>query len=210
MKIQPSRPQSCTTNPPVIQIPRAFTDAEGLEFQRCENVLDRGLDTVFQVGQALLTIRDRHLYRRTHDTFEAYCRERWGIGRTYAWRVIGAAERMRLLPEGDFPRPANEFQVRPFLKLKPEAFAPGWAEVLRLASDGKPTPKLIRAVARGLTGDVANRCVSSSKRRRARNCSRPQLGRIVSLVLETKRRVQSGHTESVLSILDEIQEMLLK
>ena len=210
MKTSQSRPEPCTTAPITIPFSFSFTEDEKLEIQRCEFVLQHGLDTYFEVGHALLSIRDRRLYRLTHSTFEAYCRERWGICRSYAWRVIGSAERLKLLPEGDFTRPANESQVRPFLKLKPEAFAAGWAEVLRQASDHKPTPKLIRAVARGLSGDAANRFVPCSKRGSPRAHSKPQVGRILSLLLETQRRVKKGETESAIRLLEEIQEMVVK
>ena len=31
------------------------------------------------VGSALRDIRDEGLYTETHDTFEDYCRDRWGL-----------------------------------------------------------------------------------------------------------------------------------
>jgi hypothetical protein len=37
-----------------------------------ENVIERGLSTFVEVGNALLEIRDSKLYRETHPTFEAY------------------------------------------------------------------------------------------------------------------------------------------
>jgi hypothetical protein len=47
------------------------------------NVLDaiaqQGLGPYVQVGKALAEIRDRRLYRDSHDSFEAYVRERWGV-----------------------------------------------------------------------------------------------------------------------------------
>src|ERR1700728_1675142 len=94
-----------------------LTEVESEQMQECEIILREGLTTFFQVGWALLTIRENKLYRSAYPTFEGYCRERWGIGRSYAWRVIGAAERLRLLPtDAGIPRPTNEFQIRPFLK----------------------------------------------------------------------------------------------
>jgi len=52
----------------------------------------RGLATFVEVGQALMKIRDARLYRETHETFESYCRERWGWSRRHANRTIQAAE----------------------------------------------------------------------------------------------------------------------
>jgi len=58
----------------------------------CERVIAKGKRAFILVGQALLEIRDRRLYRQTHPTFEAYCRERWGWGRESAYKHIAAAK----------------------------------------------------------------------------------------------------------------------
>src|SRR5436189_5170738 len=60
------------------------------QLEQCERVLSYGLKHFFDVGNALLIIRDQRLYRGTHGTFEAYCHERWVLGRSYAWRLIAA------------------------------------------------------------------------------------------------------------------------
>jgi len=104
---------------------------EAAELHECEAVIERGLATFLEVGNALLRIRDNRLYRLTHRSFQQYCLDRWSIGRIYAWRLIGAAERINLLPDSvDIPRPSNEFQVRPFLKLAPEQFPTAWKRAL--------------------------------------------------------------------------------
>jgi len=93
----------------------SLTASESAEFQECEAILDRGLATFFDVGNPLLMIREKRLYRATHKTFEQYCRDRWNVGRSYACRVMGAAERVNLLPSNEStPRPSNEFQMRLF------------------------------------------------------------------------------------------------
>lgn len=45
-----------------------------------------------EVGKALAEIQVRGLYKRTHATFEAYCRDRWGFSRPSAYEYIHAAE----------------------------------------------------------------------------------------------------------------------
>ena len=54
------------------------------ELERCEVVIKQGLDTFVEVGQALLTIRDKRLYRASFRTFEEYCGERWGMSKPYS------------------------------------------------------------------------------------------------------------------------------
>ncbi len=65
---------------------------ENARLTTLEGVIERGLATFVEVGQALLEIRETRLYRETHGTFEDYCRERWGWSRDYANKQIRAAE----------------------------------------------------------------------------------------------------------------------
>jgi hypothetical protein len=84
------------------------TDAERLV--ELESVVERGLQTFIEVGNALREIRDGHLYQATHGTFESYCRERWHVSRAHAYRLMAAAGQASLSPTGDIP--ANEHQAR--------------------------------------------------------------------------------------------------
>ncbi len=129
---------------------------EQVLFRECETILRTGLKTFLEVGSALLTIRENRLYRGTHETFESYCNEYWGISRTYAWRVIGAAERVKLLPE-NYPKPNSEFQMRPFLKIKTEDFPKVWKQALRKAKNGKVTPRLAEILVQGSPEAVQKR-----------------------------------------------------
>jgi len=89
----------------------ATTEAEATRFAELESVIAGGLQTFVEVGAALLEIRDIRLYRASHRTFEAYCRERWGMSRTHANRTIRAAEVAGVLaPIG--VTPTNEAQAR--------------------------------------------------------------------------------------------------
>lgn len=56
-----------------------------------EAVIERGKKAFVEVGKALAEIQVRGLYKRTHATFEAYCRERWGFSRHVAYERIEAA-----------------------------------------------------------------------------------------------------------------------
>lgn len=67
-----------------------------------------------------LRIRDERLYRATHDTFEAYCRERWSMSRFRAQQLISAAGVVENLFTTVNIKPTNEAQVRPLTTLSPE------------------------------------------------------------------------------------------
>jgi hypothetical protein len=77
-------------------------EAEKARLLELEAIVNRGLQTFYEVGQALIEIRDRKLYRQTHKTFEAYCKEKWKISKPAAYRLLKAAEVMKnLSPIGD-------------------------------------------------------------------------------------------------------------
>jgi hypothetical protein len=69
-----------------------LTKAESLSLKAHEGVIERGLNTFIEVGNALFAIREERLYRESHKTFEAYCQERWGKTRDWAYRLIRSAE----------------------------------------------------------------------------------------------------------------------
>lgn len=114
--------------------------------EQCEEVIERGLGTFVEVGLALMEIRDKRLYRETHDTFEAYCRQRWQFSDSRARQLIGAAETVTTVTVGGLPAPSSERQARALTPLKdePEKMAQAWEEAVK-ESNGKPTAASIAA-----------------------------------------------------------------
>ena len=62
--------------------------AQESRLKSLEQVIETGLAALTSVGDALADIRDGRMYRATHSTFEAYCKDRWQIGRSQAYRMI--------------------------------------------------------------------------------------------------------------------------
>ena len=84
-----------------------------------EIIIGRGLQSFFEVGQALATIRDNNLYKAEYKTFENYCRLRWQLTPQHAGRQIKAAEIVKIIePIGSIP--IAESQVRPLFDLNPD------------------------------------------------------------------------------------------
>lgn len=108
-----------------------------------EAVVERGLASFVEVGQALMEIRDARLYRQSHGTFEDYCRARWALARNRAYQLIEAADVSKIL---DIP-PTVESQARELAPLKgePESMAAAWSEAVE-QSNGKPTAEVVREV----------------------------------------------------------------
>ena len=55
-----------------------LVESERSELLQHEQVIEKGLKTFVDVGNALLAIRDKRLYRQGFGTFEDYCKDRWG------------------------------------------------------------------------------------------------------------------------------------
>lgn len=117
-----------------------------------EGVIQGGLQTFVDVGQALLEIRTQRLYRYSNGgefaTFEDYCRDRWQMGRAYANRIIEATEvHAALAPIGATPRTESQArELAPVLRERgPEVLRETWAAVVE-QTNGHPTAAAVREV----------------------------------------------------------------
>jgi len=90
----------------------------------------------YEIGQALLEIRDSRLYKQALFTsFEAYARSRWDIGRSQVYRLIDAYKVINnLSPIGD-RLPGNEAQTRPLVPLSPPEQRKIWKEFLNTKAE---------------------------------------------------------------------------
>lgn len=123
-----------------------MTKSETEHFTKLEQLIEKGLQTFVDVGNALLEIRDSRLYRDRHDTFENYCHERWQMSKTHANRLIEAAEVCEnLTPAGVIPE--SERVARPLAKLEPEQQREVWETAVKDSPNGKPTAKDVQAAA---------------------------------------------------------------
>lgn len=129
------------------QVEFDLTMPEQEQLVRLEETIERGLQSFVEVGTALLVIRESKLYRQTHATFEAYCRERWAMGKSRVYQMIDAADVVGNLQKStivDFP--ATETQARPLAKLEPEQQREAWAKAVETAPDGKVTAAHVQQV----------------------------------------------------------------
>jgi hypothetical protein len=108
---------------------------ESHELERCEVVIKQGLNTFIEVGQALMTIKEKRLYRISFKTFEDYCIERWAISKPRAYQLIEAANVMIGLSTIVDVLPKSESQVRPLTSLEPEIQKEVWKEVVKQSEE---------------------------------------------------------------------------
>lgn len=93
--------------------------SEVVMFHDREKRIGAGLKIYYDVGNALLDIRDHRLYREHYASFEEYCQQRWQMSKTHANRLISASVVVEnLTPIGVIP--ANEAQARELAKHEPD------------------------------------------------------------------------------------------
>jgi len=96
-----------------------------------ETLIAGNQECFYKIGQALKEIRDNRLYKQAlFDSFDIYTRERWDMGKAYAYRLIRSYEVIyNLSPIGD-KLPANESQVRPLTQLDSIEQRRIWREII--------------------------------------------------------------------------------
>ena len=67
-----------------------LTAPEEHRLESLEQVIRGRMKVFIAVGEALIEIRDKRLYREISDTFEGYCQVRWGFTRRRADQLIAA------------------------------------------------------------------------------------------------------------------------
>ena len=101
-----------------------------------ENIIANNQYRFFDIGKALKEIRDTRLYKLTlFETFEAYAKKRWDMGRSQVYRLIDAYNVVNnLSPNGDI-LPGNEAQARILAPLDPFEQRKTWKGFLNTGMD---------------------------------------------------------------------------
>ena len=126
----------------------ALTTTEHQKYLECNAVIEHGLQTFFDVGTALMVVRNDRLYREEYGTFEDYCQQKWGWTRQRANQLIASADVVANLAEMTtiVVKPTTESQARALTKLEPEKQRAVWKDVVETAPKGKVTAKHVQAV----------------------------------------------------------------
>jgi hypothetical protein len=137
----------------------------GRSLAELESVIEHGIDTVREVGQALSEIRYRwRIFKREtgYSDFDAYCRERWGFSRRRADQMIEAAEVVEVddnsgknLPvlSSNNIAPKNDAQLRELARVDPARRTEVWEAAVETFGE-KVTAENVRQVAETLPANV--------------------------------------------------------
>lgn len=118
--------------------PPSTEDTALADLNRLSEIVDAGLKTSLRVGRALEEIRDRQLYRATHETFDAFVLARWQLSSRRAYQLIAAADVERNLHPGSHV--LTEKAARHLSPLPPEDQAAAWTEATEGLEEGATVP----------------------------------------------------------------------
>ncbi len=130
---------------------------EQARLTRLENLIARNQCRFHEIGKALKEIRDSRLYKlNLFDSFEAYTRARWDMGKSQAYRLIEAYQVVNnLSPIGDI-LPSNESQVRPLAPFDPMEQRKIWKAFLKSAME-ITAPNIKQFIASANTAKTGNK-----------------------------------------------------
>lgn len=119
-----------------------LTASECTALAEHEAVIERGIQTFYEVGMALASIRNQKLYRAEHSTFEEYAEKRWQMSRPRAYELMAAAEVVSGMPDTVQPV-ANARQASELARVPEPERADVWRETVE-RTEGKPTAAAVR------------------------------------------------------------------
>lgn len=123
-------------------IPLSTLEAKRLK--ACEETIEKGLNTFYEVGSALAEVRDSRLYRIKYATFEDYCQERWGMTRQRVYQLIAAAAVVENV-NNCLHLPSNEAQARELTQLDEAAQQAVWQIAVNTATKNADDKPLVTA-----------------------------------------------------------------
>lgn len=150
-----------------------------------ETLIGRNQECFYKIGQALKEIRDNRLYKHAlFDTFEAYTRERWDMGKAHAYRLIRSYDVIyNLSPIGD-KLPANESQVRPLTQLDSMEQRRIWKQIINSGME---------LTARNINKFIKSRKTAPANEPNLTNRITDEYMAVVQAMLEQVRVAQHDH-----------------
>lgn len=125
------------------------------DLARLEGVIQKNIGAFYEVGKALMEIRDKELYKLKnggdYQTFESYCKGVWDMGRAYAYRLMDSANVVDTVSPNGQQIPKNERQARALLSLPSEQQTPAWQQAVSTAPDGKVTAAHVTKIVKQMT-----------------------------------------------------------
>jgi len=126
-----------------------LSTAEKQRKEELVRVVKDGLKKFIEVGMALAEIRDKKLYRNTHETFERFVNDTFSMGIRYAQMLMKGTKTVENLQTRTIVRlPEREAQLRPLSELDdtPDIQAKLWEKAVEKAGGESPSAATVRDV----------------------------------------------------------------
>ena len=117
------------------------------EMDRLEEIIRKNISGFYEVGRALLEIRDKKLYRDVYNfnTLEEYCKNKWEFSPRNAYYLINAYEVVEnVKSSSQIPTRINH--TYSLSRLTPEQQRIVWDETVNTAPEGKITASLVSKI----------------------------------------------------------------
>lgn len=123
-----------------------------------ESIVDAGLESIGNVGQALFAIKERELFKPQYATFGEYTEARWKMSADYAERLIRAGIVVLKIRAAGMAEPTHTSHARALGTVPDEALTKVWQESLD-AVGGNPE---------AITAEVISEKAAKHRKRKAR------------------------------------------
>lgn len=125
------------------------------DLERLEGIISKNIQSFYEVGRALMEIRDRELYKVKNGgafiTFETYCKGVWDFNSSRARQLMMATETLENIKSVTIVTPITESQARPLAKLQPDQQREAWAKAVETAPEGKVTAAHVYRIVKEMT-----------------------------------------------------------
>ena len=144
------------------EVVEELTEEELVDRHRLELKVERAFR---EAGLALAQLRNRRLYRSTHRSWDAYCKDRFGYGRDSADLRILAATAVEEIEQVPTNRrqilPATLEQVRHLTKLTPNEQREVWQQAVEQAG-GIPSGRIVKSIVERLKEKYDTKATASN------------------------------------------------
>jgi hypothetical protein len=141
----------------ILQVTATLTPQEASRLRELEDVIAQGFDSFLKTGLAFAEVRFYKLYRATHDTFESYCKSKWGLSLSRTNQIINSVKVIGNITDA-FPEDAallaetNEHTLRPLSRLEPELQTAAWEWIRHV--EKRPSGTTVQEVVGAIRGAI--------------------------------------------------------
>jgi len=140
------------------------------KLEEMEATIRQGMETFILVGEQLLTIQRKKLYRlKGYKSFDGYCEKELGLSRSYCYQRIAHINMCEALDVS--PEEVPEKTLRPLARFKDNRVRRQlWEKAIKTCGGKRPTYKIVRDIVQEHSEKQKSRDVESAEQDPAQAC----------------------------------------